>query len=47
MDSSVFIKKIGYVIKENFNIKHNGNLISTLKISTLTDKFNNGMTNDF
>ena len=47
MDSSVFIKKIGYVTKENFYIKHNGNLISTLKMSTLTDKFNNGMTNDF
>ena len=46
-NGSVFIKKIGYVAKENFNIKHMGNLLCNLKMSTLTDKFNNGMINDF
>ncbi len=46
-DGSIFIKKIGYVTKENFNIKHMDNLLCNLKMSTLTDKFNNGMTNDF
>jgi len=43
----IFIKKIGEVTKEDFKIKHLNNIICNLKISTLTDKFNNAMTNHF
>ncbi len=45
--SSVFIKKIGYVTNEELTIKHMDNFICNLKMSTLTDKFNNGMTINF
>ena len=46
-NSSIYITKIGFVTKEDLNIKHMDNLVCNLKMSTLTDKFNNGMTKDF
>ena len=44
---SIFIKKIGQVTNQDLNITHMDKLICNLKISTLTDKFNSGMTNNF
>tara|TARA_B100000965_G_scaffold122934_1_gene101698 strand:+ start:2311 stop:4650 length:2340 start_codon:yes stop_codon:yes gene_type:complete len=45
--SSIFIKKIGKVTNQDLNITHMDKLICNLKMSTLTDKFNNAMTSDF
>ena len=46
-NGSTYIRKIGFVTKGDLNIKHMDNLVCNLKMSTLTDKFNSGMTNDF
>ncbi len=43
----IYIRKIGYVTDESLNIKYQDNEISNIKISTLADKFNKGLTLNF
>ena len=45
--SSIFIRRIGHVNKEDLIIKHMDKQICNLKISTLADKFNNGIIRNF
>tara|TARA_Y100001968_G_scaffold7591_1_gene6484 strand:- start:27824 stop:30157 length:2334 start_codon:yes stop_codon:yes gene_type:complete len=45
--NSIFINRVGEVTNEDLNIKHKSRVICNLKMSTLADKFNNGMTSDF
>jgi len=44
---SIYITKIGNVSQDKLKIKFLDNILCDLKISTLTDKFNNGILNNF
>ena len=44
---SIYIEKIGRVIKDYLIIKNKENIFCNLKVSTLADKFNNGLTTNF
>ena len=44
---SIYVTKIGTVSQNNLKIKISDNIICDLKISTLADKFNNGLSNNF
>ena len=44
---SIYVTKIGTVLQDTFKIKISDNIICDLKISTLADKFNNGLSNNF
>ena len=44
---SIYITKIGTVLQDTLKIKISDNIICNLKISSLADKFNNGLSNNF
>ncbi len=44
---SIYITKIGTVLQDSLKIKISENIICDLKISSLADKFNNGISNNF
>ncbi len=44
---SIYVTKIGTVLQDTLKIKISDNIICDLKISTLADKFNNGLSNNF
>ena len=44
---NIYIKKIGSVTNNKLKIKYLNKVICDLKVSTLTDKFNNGITKNF
>ncbi len=44
---NLYIKKIGVVSNNNLKIKYFNKVICDLKVSTLADKFNNGITQNF
>ena len=44
---SIYVTKIGTVLQDKLKIKISDNIICDLKISTLADKFNNGLSNNF
>ena len=44
---SIYVTKIGHVSKDILKIKNLENILCDLKISTLADKFNNGLSNNF
>ncbi len=44
---SIYITKIGTVLQDTLKIKISENIICDLKISSLADKFNNGLSNNF
>ena len=44
---SIYVTKIGTVLQDTLKIKISDNFICDLKISTLADKFNNGLSNNF
>ena len=44
---SIYVTKIGNVSQDKLKIKFLDNILCDLKISTLTDKFNNGILNNF
>jgi len=45
--SSVYVKKIGYVSKETLNIKIEGNNICNIKVEELSEKFNNSISDNY
>ncbi len=44
---SIYVTKIGTVLQDTLKIKISDNIICDLKISSLADKFNNGLSNNF
>ena len=44
---SIYVTKIGFVLQDTLKIKISDNIICDLKISSLADKFNNGLSNNF
>ena len=44
---SIYLTKIGIVTNENLKIQYLDDILCDLKISTLTDKFNNGLSDNF
>ncbi len=44
---SIYVTKIGSVLQDTLKIKISDNIICDLKISSLADKFNNGLSNNF
>ena len=44
---SIYVTKIGTVSQDILKIKILENILCDLKISTLADKFNNGLSNNF
>ena len=45
--SSVYVKKIGYVSRETLNIKIEGNNICNIKVEELSEKFNNSISGHY
>ena len=45
--SSVYVKKIGYVSSERLNIKIQENIICNIRVEELTEKFNNSISDHF
>ena len=46
-ESSVYVKKIGYVSRENLKIKIQEKIICNIKVEELTEKFNNSISSHF
>ena len=45
--SSIYVKKIGYVSSEALKIKNQGKNICNIRVEELTDKFNNSISGHF
>ena len=45
--SSVYVKKIGYVSSETLKIKIQETIVCDIKVEELTDKFNNSISGHF
>ena len=44
---NIYLKRIGFVSKETLNIKNLDNELCNIKVDTLINKFNNGISNKF
>ena len=45
--STVYVKKIGYVSNETLNIKIQEKIICNIRVEELTEKFNNSISSKF